>query len=396
MPSQLALHLWPASAFVYGIRVDYLSPAIYFTDILLIALFSIWITNDFKTFKGYLFKYKFWILLALIFILFNIIQSSFFAPTIFRWVKLVEIFLFAFYFSKRGAILSSNIIYKALLLSTLFVSLIGIAQFVVGHTIGGPLYLLGERSFNISTPGIALSNIFGRVVLRSYSTFPHPNVFAGYLSVMLILLTTWYFKINKPEKYWLLIPFVALVLTFSFSAVICLLGICIYVLIHVKNKFDAKKSGILLSALFVVSIISPLFFGLNIFNNFKFPNNLSERITLSKIAGSLSTKRPLLGNGLNTFIVKETEGDSNLISSWLLQPVHNIYLLVFSEMGIVGLVFLFCILFKIMRSPVRHESFKLALVYILLTGLFDHYWLTLQQTNILLAFVAGKILSERN
>ena len=41
MPTQLGLHFWPLSSLVYGIRVDYLAPTIYFLDILLILFLSL-------------------------------------------------------------------------------------------------------------------------------------------------------------------------------------------------------------------------------------------------------------------------------------------------------------------------------------------------------------------
>jgi len=43
MPTQLALHFWPSWAHVFGIRVDYLAPTLYLTDLLLIVLIITWI-----------------------------------------------------------------------------------------------------------------------------------------------------------------------------------------------------------------------------------------------------------------------------------------------------------------------------------------------------------------
>ena len=45
IPIQLGKHFWPASAFVSGIRVDYLSPTLFFTDILLFVLLGIFVFN---------------------------------------------------------------------------------------------------------------------------------------------------------------------------------------------------------------------------------------------------------------------------------------------------------------------------------------------------------------
>ena len=65
-------------------------------------------------------------------------------------------------------------IVKPLFLSMAVVSAIGILQVVKGGSLGGAFYLLGERAFNTSTPGIALASLGGRELLRAYSIFSHP------------------------------------------------------------------------------------------------------------------------------------------------------------------------------------------------------------------------------
>src|ERR1035437_7520739 len=39
LPTQLGKHFWPNFSFVYGLRLDYLSPTIYLTDILILVIF---------------------------------------------------------------------------------------------------------------------------------------------------------------------------------------------------------------------------------------------------------------------------------------------------------------------------------------------------------------------
>jgi hypothetical protein len=45
LPTQLGRHFFTSFSFVSGIRVDYLSPTIYFTDILVLLLFIAWVLN---------------------------------------------------------------------------------------------------------------------------------------------------------------------------------------------------------------------------------------------------------------------------------------------------------------------------------------------------------------
>jgi O-antigen ligase len=77
--------------------------------------------------------------------------------------------------------------------------------------------------------------------------------------------------------------------------------------------------------------------------------------------------------------------------SWLLQPVHNIFLLVFAEAGIFGLLLLSYLMYKCFRTSLTEKNYPLTFVFVFIvfTGLFDHYWLTLQQNVFLLSIFIG-------
>jgi hypothetical protein len=77
-----------------------------------------------------------------------------------------------------------------------------------------------------------------------------------------------------------------------------------------------------------------------------------------------------------------------------LQPVHNIFVLITAETGVVGLLLFLWLWFATFRRITNYELritgtlFSL-LVIILITGSLDHYWLTLQQGQLLFATVIG-------
>src|SRR5258706_15195361 len=48
IPTELGKHFWPDFSIVTGIRVDYLSPTFYFTDILVVLLFGFWFFREIK------------------------------------------------------------------------------------------------------------------------------------------------------------------------------------------------------------------------------------------------------------------------------------------------------------------------------------------------------------
>ena len=81
---------------------------------------------------------------------------------------------------------------------------------------------------------------------------------------------------------------------------------------------------------------------------------------------------------------------------WL-QPVHNIVLLLMAETGLVGLTLFLILIIKLFRLLLATKNFKFLMVFgtIILTGLFDHYWLTLQQNLLLLGIITGVSFSSR-
>jgi O-antigen ligase len=130
-----------------------------------------------------------------------------------------------------------------------------------------------------------------------------------------------------------------------------------------------------------------------------------RRIELNKTALRMIKAHPFLGVGLGNFIVRIFEFSRNKETIYWLQPVHNIFLLVAAESGLLGLgLFLWLLLVTYKRllsqfsifapspklwSVGDNFQFSIALSTILFLGLFDHYWLTLQQTQLLFSLVLG-------
>ena len=392
LPTQLALHFWPPFAFVFGIRVDYLAPSIYLTDILFLSVFTIWIRSHYQKFFEFVGKYKIYIILFVSLAVVNTAFSTSVFPSIYKWLKLSELAVFYFYVRERRDIFNSKAIFSILFYSLVFFSLIGICQFFFGRTIGGPLFFLGERNFSISTPGIALAEIFGRSFMRAYSTFSHPNSLAGYLGLgLLVLLSKHLKKVTQGKGLGILVVCVAFVLTFSVSAFVGVVS-CVVLFLLIRKRFFKTKYIIYLPGIFLfIGLIFPFFSMFVVQKGFSFPQNISQRIELSFGAASMVSQRFLLGEGLNTFVVNEPRIEYFGTNLWILQPVHNIFLLIFSETGILGLLCFYVLLVRLTRKAIlsNDKLFYLVLVFILVTGLVDHYWFTLQQNMFFLTFVLG-------
>ncbi|MDP3733220.1 MAG: O-antigen ligase family protein, partial [Candidatus Daviesbacteria bacterium] len=256
----------------------------------------------------------------------------------------------------------SKNIFLPLTIGILGESLLAILQFLKGGTLG--FWILGERTFSITTPGIAKFNFYGLEFLRPYGTFPHPNVLAGYVLVIMILLR------SKKAALGL----ITIILTMS--RVVIFTGFILGFLTL------SKKWKIILVV--VALLLSPIL--LTRFSSLFSYDNLAilRREELLQSSWNLFLKNPIFGVGLNNFI----PGQQDLISgpSRFLQPVHNIFLLALSETGLIGLMGLIgLIFFPVFKlSPLRFP-----LSPILFLGLFDHYFLTLPQGYRLLFLVWG-------
>ncbi len=386
IPTQLGYHFWPDFAHVFGIRVDYLSPTIYLTDILIFSLFVFWLSTKPKIGR----KTIVWVVSILLFAAVNVFLAKNIGASLYKWIKIFEFVFFGYYLaSLKGLDIKKQIIVP-LTASVLFFSLVGILQFLKQGALGGLLYFLGERSFSSTSAGIALVDIGGSQYLRAYSTFSHPNSLAGFLVTGLILLT--FSKQSRRLKVLVFtLGLTALSLSFSLGA---LLGLTVVLLFYLIRRVSTRilKKG-LMAIVFLGIFLSMAFavYSKGYLKADNLPENVHNRLVSAAAAGELFSSSPAWGVGLNNFIVRLPEIKLVTGVFWWLQPVHNIFLLVLAETGIFGLLLFTFLLTKAGAASAKKGKilFGLAIIFMVVTGLADHYWLTLQQNQLLLSLVLG-------
>lgn len=362
IPVQLGRHFWPTWSYVFGLRIDYLSPTLYLTDILIFLVLFLWFLDKPK------FKFKlvrlFLLLAIFLFLLVNALLAQNSGVALYKFFKILEFSLLALYVSQNNLLPAAC---HLLPVPVIYSSLMAIAQFVHQSSLNGVFWFLGERTFNAGIPGIAKTVINGQLLMRPYATFPHPNALAGFLLVGMILSLPYILKKDRLcSMFYILCSVSALVLTFSRAA---------------------WFTGLLIIFLRFTSRLSLITF----FSGEAF----IQRVELNKIALQLIKQYPLVGVGLNNFIPRLPGFWSSHDPIYLLQPVHNIYLLVASETGLVGLlVFLWFIYLTFKKLSIVNYPLSIALSAILALGFFDHYWLTLQQNQLLLAITLGLVWSK--
>ena len=407
LPLQLGRHFWPSWSYVWGLRIDYLAPTIYLTDLLVIAILGLWGVEKISNFqfkienwwRGYWWIFAFFIYLLV---------SSFFAQNsgvaFYKLIKIIELALLGLYVAKNHSSLftmpasrHSFEKHPSLVLAVVYSSLIAIAQFLKQGSLNGVFWYLGERTFNASTPGIAKAIVGGRLVMRPYATFPHPNVLAGFILVSLILIS------SSNILKWLAIILGTGTVVISFSRSVWLVGSAIGLLVLLKHLWDSERivkrhlrwwsaswrrclrgGGVLLMLI--------ILFGIFCFASRLSTNQaISQRLQLIKATGLMIKTAPLAGVGLNNFIVHLSELGQTSEAIRFLQPVHNLFLLVAAETGLIGLaIFLWFLMLTYKKLLITNNQLLIvALSAILALGFFDHYWFTLQQTQLLFAIVLG-------
>lgn len=398
IPVQLAYHFWPLFAFVKGIRVDYLAPTIYFTELLLVVLITAWfISIGTKQTIRKLFRqtqFRKAIPLVVIALLINLVFSINKFVTLIHAVKLAEIFLLAMLVATYRKLDLKKDLFIPLATSSVLFAAIGVTQTIKGATLGGVFYYLGERTFSTISPGIALYNLFGREVLRSYSTFPHPNALAGYLGVVALISIFYLGKKFNILSYLLLI---GMFFTFSKSALVDLATVSLIYLLVKKFRLTPSKHKLSFFYLLVLSnllilLVSTLIVG----GSDILTMTLGDRIYLNNVSLIMFMGQPLTGVGLGNYIIRLSQASPYYNYHLLLQPVHNLFLLVLVEGGLVLTTPILYGTWKIIEKVFNKNSNLIyVFLFIFLTGLTDHYWFTLWQNNLLLSLVLGLTIRRK-
>jgi len=354
-PNNLAKHFLSPQSYVLGVLVDYLSPALYLTEIL-VALLLVFSWRQFLKQKLNQ-PQKILLVTAGIFLvtlLPSVWSGSFDLIGLWRWAELALWLGFSLWVSIFISKKNHRPLFLLLGMAVLWVSTLALGQFFLQHSLFG-YWFLGEPNLSPSLGGVTLGSLGGREVLRAYGTFPHPNVLGGILSVVLV----WF----AARKIWLSfgVGLGAVVVSLSRTAGISLAG-------GLTAALTGFRSFILWSDL-----------------------SFSRRWELLESAGRMISSSPLTGLGLGQFT--RALPDFGLPSglSLFIQPVHNIFALIAAESGILALLAFLLLLTAAFRQTIRQKNrlMTIALLQLVFLGFFDHYFYTLPQGLFLFSLIIG-------
>lgn len=301
-------------------------------------------------------------------------KSSFSAPwLIFRIITFGLLYLLIL-----NKIIKGKVLIKTLLLSATIQAIIATTQFITQGGLG--LGLLGEPDLQSSE--IAKINVGDNKVIRGYGTMPHPNILAGFLTIAIICSA--YLKKYLPLT---ILCLIGLIFTFSRSAALALLVVTlIYLIFNLKNSLKyIKKYAIVIVLLVVIAAVTGNAFASHLFSTYE----IEERLAQFGPTIEMIEENPL-GVGWQNYTLEIQNYESEKLAPWEYQPVHNIYLLAASELTRLGLVAMaFILLWSLRLSGEKH--FKYAIAAVMIVGLFDHYFYTLYQGQVMMVILLSVV-----
>ncbi|MFH1705307.1 MAG: O-antigen ligase family protein [Patescibacteria group bacterium] len=388
LPVGWAKHwLIPASS-VNGVLVDYLMPDIWVQDLL--AIMVIIANLPFIIKHWSLWVKKLWPLL--LFLPGLVLSPSPLVSLVYflRFVLVLSTgcLLFILFKDKKKGMGFKKWALSGLAGAVIWTTILAVMQLINQKTVFGWRFL-GEPFFGLGSGGVKKIEVFGRLLLTPMGTFPHSNVLGGFGLLSFLVFADQ----RKSWQHNLILILSAFCAVFSFSVIVWFLLLCLIVS-HYFTSIDVKYNifsfKIKKDKFGVFGVVTPIilclsFFVLLLKFGFLPPSSVFRRWQLAKISLLVIRDHPFFGVGWGCF-VKELPRYWQEIGSPIrfLQPVHNLFLLMLSEVGIIGLGGLL-LLFKDFLKKMFSSKFLLLTSCFLILSFFDHYfWTTTQGIYLLL------------
>lgn len=428
---------------------------LYAVDLLLILIFLLWLVFAFlnrRIPKGKMDSKKLPLfLLSILFVLWAA-SSSFWAADkllAFYWtVKIAE--AMALFWLVLNLNLNFNYLTLSFILSGAIQAFLASWQFITQQTFS--FKWLGLSYHDMSQAGTSVVQTDERRWLRAYGGLPHPNILGGFLMATAVLAISYYLSLYKKlEKLWSQIspfekggfppnvdpplaergiykstpnpPFtkeggikkigwrillvlifyviilIGLIFSFSRNGWLGLtLAIFLFLLYSLKQKDKTN-----LFCLLKLALISALIF-VSLFSIYQEPflsrfqgkqkleqQSLVERTTYQKQSQNLREKHFWAGVGIGNYTLAVYQEINKNFPAKFYQPVHNVYLLIWSELGLVGLLLFLSIIFYSLFLVLVQKTYRYFETWVYLTILisflimmfFDH-WLWSNHFGVLL------------
>ncbi|MFH0779751.1 MAG: O-antigen ligase family protein [Parcubacteria group bacterium] len=233
----------------------------------------------------------------------------------------------------------------ALILSGLLQSFFAIQQFIEQKIIANKwLGLAGQDPQTLGTPVVEA----GTRWLRTFGTLPHPNMLAGFLLVGLFFIIKLYsITENKNQKRYLkmifTVNFLAMLTALSRAAILIFALITILLLIFsMKDKIQRNVAlyfaGLALFIFVLFCVAYPNLISSRVLSDSRVENiSNTTRIEQYQEFWKIYKNNWIMGVGLGNYPRALSQLNPNQ-PAYAYQPIHNTYLLIIAELGVMGIL----------------------------------------------------------
>jgi O-antigen ligase len=313
----------------------------------------------------------FWLLLIALG-LFDVVVGPWRKLAAYEVVRMAKVFLlFALIVNNTCSVGRLRETITPLFLGVVIQSVYGILQYVTKSNFG--FDWLGEpEQMIVEQLGFGGSRVGALMV--------HPNVFGGFLAMVLPILVALLFS---PVTFYkkalcvvtLLLGEAALVLTLSRAAWIAF-GLAVLFVLFISYAHPWSRRRFTLTRLLVVAgiLILCIAFSEKIVDRILLsdPNAVSSRFALNDTAWRMVQDRPILGFGLNSWSIEMvpyiTDPVLSLFRGDIAPPVHNIYYIFWVEQGTVGLILFLALAASVLALGWRNFRVRDPLVFAVNAG----------------------------
>ncbi|OGY78547.1 MAG: hypothetical protein A3B74_04255 [Candidatus Kerfeldbacteria bacterium RIFCSPHIGHO2_02_FULL_42_14] len=339
----------------------------------------------------------------------------------YAWLRLMEGLILV------GILQQSHIHTKkilwALLAAGVFQSIFAYIQFAMQEV--PETKWLGLAAQSPLTHGVSVIETSQYRLLRSYGSFPHPNMLAGWLLITLfagsaLVMTSGSIKKRFIVTVGSLIITLGIFLTFSRSAWLALLfGLLIAGIATSHTHYRARQwkwIGIILFLfLTLIASSSEIVFS-RLASNARLEQQSQEtrKLYTTQALQLLHDDQWIFGVGLGTYTYAVYKKIDDTQPGWWYQPVHYVPLIILIEIGIFGLLAYIILLITIgislaqytsHHAPYREyaEHAKRSMLFLPMTlnaalviflGSFDHYFWTLTSGILIFWLIIGLWFKE--
>jgi putative inorganic carbon (HCO3(-)) transporter len=259
----------------------------------------------------------------------------------FQLINMVKMLLLCWVVANSiGSDVDLTLVITGLMLGMVFQSLVGIYQGVTGRP-----FLL---SFIDSTAVVGQQQLSVGLVNRIRGTMGSSTTLAMYLAIGVPFTLALLFSKTKPfvkisAGITLCLIGSALIMSLSRAGwVNFLVTICLILVLAVRRKRISSIMAIVIACVMALVLLGVALFGTDLILSRLTSNDqgaANSRITLAKGALAIIQDNPVIGVGLDNYAQVSPRFDPIDVASWnhYTPIVHNIYLLIAAETGLIGL-----------------------------------------------------------